>query len=82
VSQGKTTIPGVDDAEEMTLTDVRAKISWGISLTLSTIHDLKSFSLHTSLLKNRIEIYERNMTRILRENSSDSLFSIVFIDPH
>jgi myosin heavy chain 6/7 len=24
VSQGKTTIPGVDDAEEMQLTDVRA----------------------------------------------------------
>jgi hypothetical protein len=27
VSQGKTTIPGVDDGEEMTLTDVRHIIS-------------------------------------------------------
>jgi hypothetical protein len=27
VAQGKTTIPGVDDGEEMTLTDVRAHTS-------------------------------------------------------
>lgn len=47
VAQGKTTIPGVDDAEELTLTDVRLPFSVALIL-LEMIHntDRSHFSLY------------------------------------
>lgn len=46
VAQGKTTIPGVDDAEELTLTDVRINFSRSIIFQSNSVAILRTNHLN------------------------------------
>lgn len=86
VSQGKTSIPGVDDAEELTLTDVRPQHrnlvtvslshqKWSITDHILLVLQPLSLSTDDKFILNRIETaLARKQTQIAQHNQY-SLFA-------